>query len=106
MRKGIRIMRLQGWTNGIRGRQRSRVEHCGNVATRSDERWTIDFDLVHLGMTGWHAFVPVIDSFMRQVLGWELAATAKADRRADLQECAPGTLRALRLGAAKPRGEA
>lgn len=78
-KKVARIMWLEGWTmRQRRTGRRPRVKHRKSVTTRPDERWATDIALVHRGMEGWCAFVPVIDCCTRQVLGWELAATAKA----------------------------
>ena len=79
VKKVARIMRLEGWTmRQRRSGRRPRVEHRKSVTARPDERWATDIALVHCGMDGWCAFVPVIDCCTRQVLGWELARTAKA----------------------------
>lgn len=78
IKKVARIMRREGWT--VRRRQagkRPRVEHGKSVAERPNERWATDIALVHCGRDGWCAFVPVIDCCTRQVLGWDLAGTAK-----------------------------
>jgi putative transposase len=79
VKKVARIMRREGWTvRQRRAGKRPRVEHRQSVATRPNERWATDIALVHCGRDGWCAFVPVIDCCTRQVVGWELAATAKA----------------------------
>lgn len=78
-KKVARIMKLQGWTcRQRRVGQRPRVEHKKSAAEHPDQRWATDIALVHCGADGWCAFVPVIDCCTRQVLGWELADTARA----------------------------
>lgn len=79
VKKVARIMRREGWTvRQRRAGKRPRVEHRKSIAEGPDERWATDIALVHCGRDGWCAFVPVIDCCTRQVLGWELADTAKA----------------------------
>jgi len=79
VKKVARIMRKEGWTmRQRRAGKRPRVEHRKSVAQRPDERWATDIALIRCGRDGWCAFVPVIDCCTRQILGWELAATAKA----------------------------
>jgi putative transposase len=79
VKKVARIMRREGWTvRQRRAGKRPRVERWKSVAQRPDERWATDIAMVQCGIDGWCAFVPVIDCCTRQVLGWELAATAKA----------------------------
>ncbi|MBL9120591.1 MAG: IS3 family transposase [Phycisphaerae bacterium] len=79
VKKVARIMRREGWTERQRkAGKRPRVEHRKSIAERPDERWAIDIALVQCGQDGWCAFVLVIDCCTRQVLGWELADTAKA----------------------------
>lgn len=71
-----RIMRREGWT--VRKRRkggRPRVTVKTSVAARPDERWDTDIALVHCGIDGWCAFVPVIDCCTREILGWELSGS-------------------------------
>lgn len=78
-KKVERIMRLSGWTcRQRRVGQRPRVEHKKSIASEPDQRWATDIALVQCGVDGWCAFVPVVDCCTRQLLGWELADTARA----------------------------
>jgi len=78
-KKVARIMRLEGWTcRARRVGKRPRVEHKKSVAEHPDQRWATDIALVHCGLDGWCALVPVIDCCTRQVRGWELADTGRA----------------------------
>lgn len=94
-KKVARIMKLEGWTcRARRVGQRPRVEHKESVAEQPDQRWATDIALVHCGSDGWCAFVPVIDCCTRQVLGWELAGTARARTAESCYGAPPGmTLR-------------
>lgn len=78
-KKVHRIMRLHRWTCRQRhtGR-RPRVQHLRSIATAPNQRWATDIATVDCGRDGWCAFVPVIDCCSREVLGWELAHTARA----------------------------
>ncbi|MCZ7645885.1 MAG: IS3 family transposase [Planctomycetota bacterium] len=75
-----RLMRAKGWT--LKQRRvggRPRTDGSRSVAERPDERWATDIALVFCGAAdGWCSFVPVVDCCTRQVLGWELAPTARA----------------------------
>ena len=79
-KKVARIMRLKGWT--IRQRKkglRPRVEIKRSVAEKPNLRWSTDIALAFCGDDdGWCSFVPVVDCCTREVLGWELAHTARA----------------------------
>jgi len=78
-KKVERIMRISGWTcRQRRVGKRPRVEHKKSIAAEPDQRWATDIALVRCGVDGWCAFVPVMDCCTRQVLGWELADTARA----------------------------
>lgn len=78
-KKVHRIMRLHRWTCRQRriGR-RPRVQHLKSIAAAPNQRWATDIATVDCGRDGWCAFVPVIDCCSREVLGWELAHTARA----------------------------
>ena len=74
-----RIMKLHHWT--CRQRRlglRPRVVHSKSIAQAPNQRWATDIAAVDCGVDGWCAFVPVIDCCSREVLGWELAHTARA----------------------------
>ena len=78
-RKAVaRIMMLKDWTvkkrrKGGRPRAVSR-----SVAKVPDLRWATDVASVFCGeRDGWCSFVPVIDCCTREILGWELAHTAR-----------------------------
>jgi putative transposase len=75
-----RIMRLKGWTMNKRPKGgRPRVRASRSATARPDERWATDLALIFCGARdGWCTFVPVLDCCTRQVLGWELAPTARA----------------------------
>jgi putative transposase len=79
-KKVARIMRRMGWTMKQRRQGlRPRVEIKRSVAERPDQRWSTDIALVFCGARdGWCSFVTVIDCCTREVLGWELAHTARA----------------------------
>lgn len=78
-KKVHRIMRLYRWTcrQRLTGR-RPRVQHLKSIAAAPNQRWATDIATVDCGRDGWCAFVPVIDCCSREVLGWELAHTARA----------------------------
>jgi len=49
------------------------------VAEKPNQRWSTDIALVFCGAKdGWCSFVPVVDCCTREVLGWEIAHTARA----------------------------
>jgi len=78
-KKVHRIMRLHRWT--CRQRRtgcRPRVQHLKSIAAAPNQRWATDIATVDCGRDGWCAFVPVVDCCSREVLGWELAHTARA----------------------------
>lgn len=79
-KKVARLMRIKGWT--IRQRKkggRPRVAASRSIAELPNRRWATDIALVFCGaQDGWCSFVPVIDCCTREVLGWELAHTARA----------------------------
>ena len=78
-KKVERIMRLKGWTLKARqAGQRPRVTASRSIAPAPNQRWATDIALVHCGVDGWCAFVPVVDCCTREVLGWELDYTARA----------------------------
>lgn len=80
-RKAVaRVMRRRGWTlKQRRVGSRPRVKHWKSIAERPDERWATDIALIFCGaQDGWCSLVPVVDCCTRQVLGWELARTARA----------------------------
>lgn len=78
-KKVERLMRLNGWTlKQRRAGKRPRVEASCSVAQKPNQRWATDIALVHCGVDGWCAFVPVIDCCTREILGWELDRTARA----------------------------
>jgi putative transposase len=78
-KKVERIMKREGWTcRHRRVGKRPRVEQKKSIAERPDQRWATDIALVHCGSDGWCAMVPVIDCCTRQLVGWELASTARA----------------------------
>ena len=80
LKKVARIMRHFGWCVYKRRKGgRPRVPTSRSVARRPDQRWATDVALVFCGaQDGWCSFVPVVDCCTRQVLGWELAHTARA----------------------------
>jgi putative transposase len=74
-----RLFKRRGWSckrRSIGGRPR--VQGSRSIADRPNERWATDIALVWCGDDGWCSFVPVLDCCTRQVLGWELAHTARA----------------------------
>lgn len=78
-KKVHRIMRLHRWTcRQRRTGRRPRVQHLKSIAAAPNQRWATDIATVDCGRDGWCAFVPVIDCCSREVLGWELAHTARA----------------------------
>jgi putative transposase len=54
------------------------VQHLKSIAAAPNQRWATDIATVDCDRDGWCAFVPVIDCCSREVLGWELAHTARA----------------------------
>ncbi len=79
-KKVARIMQIKGWTVHKRRKGgRPRVRASRSVSSRPDVRWATDLALIFCGAEdGWCTFVPVLDCCTRQVLGWELAPTARA----------------------------
>jgi len=80
-RKGVaRLFKRRGWSCKLRRiGGRPRVQASQSVTQRPDERWATDIALIWCGeKDGWCSFVPVLDCCTRQVLGWELAPTARA----------------------------
>ena len=78
-KKVHRIMKLHRWTcRQRRTGLRPRVQHLKSIAQTPNQRWATDIASVDCGRDGWCAFVPVIDCCSREVLGWELAHTARA----------------------------
>lgn len=78
-KKVHRIMRLHRWTcRQRRTGRRPRVQHLKSIAAAPNQRWATDIATVDCGHDGWCAFVPVVDCCSREVLGWELAHTARA----------------------------
>jgi putative transposase len=75
-----RLFKRKGWSCKLRSiGGRPRVQVSRSVADRPDERWSTDIALLWCGeQDGWCSFVPVLDCCTRQVLGWELAHTARA----------------------------
>ena len=79
-RKAVaRLMKLKGWTVYKRRKGgRPRVT-SPSVAPKPNVRWATDIASVFCGAKdGWCSFVPVIDCCTREILGWELAPTARA----------------------------
>jgi len=54
------------------------VQHLKSIAAAPNQRWATDIATVDCDRDGWCAFVPVIDCCSREILGWELAHTARA----------------------------
>ena len=54
------------------------MQHLKSIAAAPNQRWATDIATVDCDRDGWCAFVPVIDCCSREVLGWELAHTARA----------------------------
>ncbi len=78
-KKVHRIMRLHRWTcRQRRTGRRPRVQHLKSIASAPNQRWDTDIATVDCGCDGWCAFGPVIDCCSREVIGWELALTARA----------------------------
>jgi putative transposase len=79
-KKVARIMRQNGWTVKQRkAGKRPRVEVKASIADQPNQRWCTDLALVFCGaQDGWCSFVPVLDCYTREVLGWELAHTGRA----------------------------
>lgn len=78
-KKVERIMRLKRWTlKARRAGQRPRVQASRSIAEAPNQRWATDIALVHCGVDGWCAMVPVIDCCTREILAWELDHTARA----------------------------
>lgn len=78
-RKAVaRLMRIKGWTVHKR-RKGGRPRVASNsIAPKPDYRWATDIASVFCGAKdGWCSFVPVIDCCTRELLGWELARTAR-----------------------------
>ena len=74
-----RLMRRERWTlKKDRKGGRPRVDVARSVADKPDQRWATDIALVHCGIDGWCAFVPVIDCCTREVMGWELDRSWRA----------------------------
>ena len=75
-----RLFKRRGWSCKLRRiGGRPRVQASKSVTQRPDERWATDIAMVWCGeKDGWCSFVPVLDCCTRQVLGWELAHTARA----------------------------
>ena len=75
-----RLFKRRGWSCKLRRiGGRPRVQASRSIAERPDQRWATDIALIWCGeRDGWCSFVPVLDCCTRQVLGWELAHTARA----------------------------
>jgi putative transposase len=75
-----RLFKRRGWSCKLRRiGGRPRVQASRSIAERPDQRWATDIALIWCGeRDGWCSFVPVLDCCTRQVLGWELAPTARA----------------------------
>lgn len=74
-----RLFKRRGWSCRLRSiGGRPRVQGSRSIADHPNERWATDIALVWCGNDGWCSFVPVLDCCTRQVLGWELAHTARA----------------------------
>ncbi|MBE7496735.1 MAG: hypothetical protein HS117_17475 [Verrucomicrobiaceae bacterium] len=60
-----------------------------------NQRWATDIATVDCGRDGWCAFVPVVDCCSREVLGLDLAHTARAIKTAEraLEEALAAPLR-------------
>lgn len=78
-KKVHRLMRIKGWTMRQRlAGKRPRVPGSISVTPAPDLRWSTDIALVDCGQDGWCAFVPVLDCCTREVLGWSLDRTGRA----------------------------
>lgn len=78
-KKVHRLMRIKGWTMRQRAvGKRPRVPGSKSIAPEPNQRWSTDIALVDCGLDGWCAFVPVLDCCTREVLGWNLDRTARA----------------------------
>jgi putative transposase len=74
-----RLMRIKGWTMRQRAiGKRPRVPGSRSIAPAPNQRWCTDIALIECGQDGWCAFVPVLDCCTREVLGWCLDRTARA----------------------------
>ena len=75
-----RLFKRRGWSCKLRRiGGRPRVQASKSRTERPDQRWATDIASVWCGENdGWCSIVPVIDCCTRQVLGWELAPTARA----------------------------
>lgn len=58
--------------------KRPRVPGSRSIAPEPNQRWCTDIALIECGQDGWCAFVPVLDCCTREVLGWCLDRTARA----------------------------
>lgn len=78
-KKVHRLMRIKGWTVRQRAAgNRPRVPGSKSIAATPNQRWCTDIALVDCGQDGWCAFVPVLDCCTREVLGWSLDRTGRA----------------------------
>jgi putative transposase len=74
-----RLMRIKGWTMRQRAiGKRPRVPGSKSIAPEPNQRWCTDIALIECGQDGWCAFVPVLGCCTREVLGWCLDRTARA----------------------------
>jgi putative transposase len=74
-----RLFKRRGWSCKLRSiGGRPRVQGSRSITAEPNQRWATDIALVDCGADGWCSFVPVLDCCTRQVLGWELAHTARA----------------------------
>lgn len=74
-----RLMRIKGWTMRQRAiGKRPRVPGSRSIAPAPNQRWCTDIALIECGKDGWCAFVPVLDCCTREVLGWCLDLTGRA----------------------------
>jgi putative transposase len=75
-----RLFKRRGWSCKLRSiGGRPRVQVSRSVAEHPNQRWSTDIASVWCGESdGWCSFVPVLDCCTRQVLGWELALSARA----------------------------
>lgn len=78
-----RIFQLKGWQ--VRKRavgQRPRIEALPSVASAPDQRWATDLCRIWGGRDGWLTLALVIDCHTRQLLGWQLSRSGKANTAA------------------------
>ncbi len=78
-KKVARVMNLKGWTlKQRRPRMRPRVRGSRSVAARSNQRWATDVTHIYCGSDGWCHMPIVIDCADREIIGWRLSSSGKA----------------------------